>query len=66
MLAENSHFKKLGFLSLEKLKQNLFKALCFAAQSYAACGITSKVLNWSSFLHKQSSPILFEAFYILC
>lgn len=46
MLAENIYFKKLGgFLSLEKLQQNLLKALCFAGQSDAACGITSKVPN---------------------
>lgn len=45
MLAGNIHFKKLGFLSPEKLQQNLLKALCFAAQSDAARGITSKVPN---------------------
>lgn len=66
MLAENIHFKKLGFLSPEKLQQNLLKALCFAAQSDAARGISSKVPNRFSFPHKQSSPVLFEAFYNLC
>lgn len=65
MLAENIHFKKLGFSSLENLQQNLLKALCFPAQSDAACGITSKVPRFS-FPHKQSSLILFEVFYILC